>query len=69
MHLNLDKLRSLADIYAKGNVNEFARQMQVDPSHLWRVMQTGNSGGKKMIGAVIKFCKEKGLDCWEYIVL
>ncbi len=51
----------------KGNCNRFAREMSVDPAHLYRFLTAGTGGGRKIIGGVVKFCMKNGLDFKEYI--
>lgn len=67
MKVNREKLSSLMVTYCNGNYNKFARELEVDPSHLYRFMNTGVGGGKKLIGAVMKFCMKHGLNFKEYI--
>lgn len=68
MNLNREKLKELMETYCN-NYNRFAREMGVDPSHLYRFLNTGVGGGTKLIGGVIKFCKAKQLKYEEYIDL
>ena len=67
MIANRDKITQLMSIYCAGNYNRFGRELGLSPSHLHRYLNTGVGGGKKLAGAVIKFCKQKGLDFEEYI--
>ena len=69
MQLNRDKVIELMNKYYGGNYNRFSRKLQVDPSHLHRYLKTGIGGGKKIVGAIIKFCKENGLNFEDYIEL
>ncbi len=69
MKLKPYMVRQLMDRYAKGNYNEFARQLGVDPSQLWKSIVKEKCGGKKLIGAVIRFCTAKGLNFEDYIEL
>lgn len=69
MNLNREKVSGLMNTYCNGNYNRFARELGVDPSHLYRYLNTGIGGGKKIIGSVLKFCKENQLKYEEYIDL
>ena len=69
MQANRDKVIELMNKYCGGNYNRFSRELKVDPSHLHRFLKTGIGGGKKLVGAIIKFCKENGLNFEEYIEL
>lgn len=64
---NREKTMELMQTYCEGNYNRFARELEVDPSHLHRFITTGVGGGKKLVGAVIRFCKLKSLNFEEYI--
>lgn len=67
MELKRAKVKELMDTYCRGNYNRFARELGLDPSHLYRFLNEGIGGGKKVIGAVNRFCKLKKLDFFEYI--
>jgi hypothetical protein len=67
MEVNRQKVRDLMNISCAGNYNRFARELGVDPSHLYRFLKTGVGGGKKILMSVIKYCKVNGLDFEEYI--
>lgn len=67
LRANQNKIFELMNIYCNGNYNRFGRELKVDPSHLHRFINTGVGGGKKLVGAIIKFCKEKELDFEDYI--
>ncbi len=67
MKAKREKVAELMSIYCEGNYNRFARELSIDPSHLHRFITTGVGGGKKLVGAIIKFCKEKELNFEEYI--
>ncbi len=55
--------------YYNGNYSRFAKDLGVDISQLHRFLTTGVGGGKKILGAIIKFCINKGLDFEDYIEL
>jgi hypothetical protein len=67
MELNKEKVFELMNKYCGGNYNRFARTLGVDPAHLYRFINTGVGGGKKLVGAIMKFCKEYNLDFEDYI--
>jgi hypothetical protein len=69
MKVKRGKVINLMNKYYHGNYNRFAKELGVDPSHLYRFLTTGIGGGKKIIGAVIKFCKQNSLDFEDYIDL
>lgn len=69
MKLKRDKTTYLLTTYFNGNYNRFARELKIDPSHLYRFITQGIGGGNKVIGAVINFCKRNGIDYEEYIDL
>ncbi len=67
MEAKREKIFELMEQYYDGNYNRFAKELEVDPSHLYRFLTTGIGGGKKIIGAVLKFCKKNDLDFEDYI--
>lgn len=67
MEVKVDKLNGLMSARYNGNYNRFARDLQVDPSHLYRYINGGVGGGKKLIGAVIKYCIKNEIDFEEYV--
>jgi hypothetical protein len=69
MKLKREKLVDLMQIYCRGNYYQFARELNVDPSHIYRFIKTGVGGGSKIIGSIMKFCKKNKLDFDEYIEL
>jgi hypothetical protein len=64
-----EKLQNLMNAYCGGNYNRFGRELDINVSHLHRYINHGIGGGKKLMGAVIKFCKSKGLNFEEYVEL
>lgn len=69
MEVKRQKVMDLMNIYCSGNYNRFGRELGIDPSHLHRFINTGVGGGKKLAGAIIKFCKINNLNFEEYIEL
>ena len=69
MKIKRQKVMELMGTYCNGNYNRFARERGIDPSHLYRFINAGVGGGKKLAGAVIKFCKANSLNFEEYIEL
>lgn len=67
MELNTIMVRELMDVYCDGNYNKFSRELNIDPSHLYRFLTQGIGGGKKLMGAVSDFCKTKELEIKDYI--
>ncbi len=69
MEVNRQKLFDLMGTHCAGNYNRFARELGVDPSHLYRYLNTGVGGGKKILMSVMKFCKTNGLDFDDYVTM
>lgn len=67
MKVSPDKLKQLMDKQAEGNYNRFARDLHVDPSHLHHFINYGMGGGKKIIFALISYCKDKELNFEDYL--
>lgn len=58
----------LMKTYCNGNYNRFSRELNIDPSHLYRFLNAGIGGGKKLSGAIIRFCKAKNLNFEDYFI-
>ena len=69
MEVNRHKVYDLMKNNCAGNYNRFARELGVDPSHLYRFLNTGVGGGKKILMSVIKYCKANGLNFEDYIII
>jgi len=69
MKLNIVAVKKLIDEQTKGNYRQFAKLIGVDPAHLYRAIKQNQSGGAKIIGALIKYCKNCNLDFQKYIFL
>ena len=69
MEIDRTKLFGLMDQYCGGNYNRFSKELGIDASHLYRFLNSGIGGGKKLVGAVLRFCKMKQLNYEDYINL
>jgi Fe-S cluster assembly ATPase SufC len=67
MDVNRQKVHELMKSKCAGNYNRFARELGVDPSHLYRYLNTGIGGGKKILMSIMKYCKTNGLNFDDYI--
>ncbi|MCX7923762.1 MAG: hypothetical protein N3B21_17395 [Clostridia bacterium] len=69
MKVNREKIKQLIDTYCEGNYARFAREVDIDTSHLHRFVNKGIGGGKKVLGGVMRFCKDKNINFEDYIDL
>lgn len=69
MEADRQKLMELMQRQCKGNYNRFARELGIDASHLYRYINSGIGGGRKLIGAIIKYCVSNGIEYEHYIEL
>lgn len=67
--LNRDRIRELMNSRYMGNYNKFSRDLGVDPAHLYRFLNTGVGGGKKIIFSLMNYCEKNKLDYKKYIEL
>ncbi|HEY8500380.1 MAG TPA: hypothetical protein VIL89_07150 [Clostridia bacterium] len=65
--INNEKMLELMKKHCKGNYNLFGRELGVDPAHLYRFLNTGVGGGKKMILALMKYCERNNLNFSYYL--
>jgi hypothetical protein len=69
MRLRKDKVIELMNTQFKGNYNQFSKTLGLDVGHLHKYLIKDIGGGKKLIGAVMKYCRDNGLDVFEYVEL
>lgn len=62
------KLYELMNTYCNSNYNEFARALNVYPSHIHKYMVKGEGGGVKITGAILMFCASHNLNFYDYLV-
>ncbi|MCX7772559.1 MAG: hypothetical protein N2376_05530 [Clostridia bacterium] len=67
--LSREKMIELMKLHCKGNYNQFGRELGVDPAHLYRFLNTGIGGGKKIIFGLMDFCEKNQLNYKNYIEL
>jgi len=67
--LNREKIRELMNSRYMGNYNRFSRELGVDPAHLYRFLNTGIGGGKKIIFSLMNYCEKNKLDYKKFIDL
>lgn len=59
--INREKLFDLMNTRCQGNYNKFSRELGVDPAHLYRFLNTGIGGGKKLIFALMEYCDSRNI--------
>ncbi|ATO38723.1 UNVERIFIED_ORG: hypothetical protein BDK47_110123 [Anoxybacillus amylolyticus] len=69
MYVNKDKVKVLMEERANGRYRKFARMLNLDVAHLYRVLNSKSMAGPKFLGRLKKYCDENGLDFEEYIFL
>lgn len=69
MKVNRMKVVLLMLEHCNGNYNQFARELGINPSHIYRYLNSGIGEGRKLVGAIIKFCKDRGINYEEYVEL
>lgn len=65
--INREKMLELMQSQCRGNYNLFGRQLGVDPAHLYRFLNTGVGGGKKMLFALIEYCDQHHLNFKQFL--
>lgn len=64
--INREKMFELMQKRCHGNYNMFGRELGVDPAHLYRFLNTGVGGGKKMIFALMEYCDQHKLSFTQF---
>lgn len=70
MEINIGAFNTLLKTVFNNNQAEMGRKLGVSKSQINVIIRTkGRNAGKKVIGGIIKFCKENNLDFMDYIFL
>ena len=67
--LRKDRLRELMEQQAGGSYRRFARELNVNPGYLHRFLNSDRRAGPRLLGAVKRYCEERGLKFENYIFL
>lgn len=51
----------------RGNLNAFAKAIDVDRVVVWRALNGRTSGARKFIPAFVRYCKRNGLNFMDYV--
>jgi len=65
--INREKLLDLMNTRCQGNYNKFSRELGVDPAHLYRFINTGIGGGKKLILALMGYCDNHNISFRQFL--
>lgn len=70
MKINAKAVNELIKIKFNNNQTLFANEINVDRTHLNRVLKAnGNGGGAVICGGIIKYCEDNNLNYKDYIFL
>lgn len=70
MKLNSKAIKKLLKEKFDNNITLFAKEINVDRTHLSRVIRSnGNGAGAVVCGGVIRYCNKNNLDYKDYIFL
>ena len=68
MEVRIDKVQELIKQKYRNNQTFFAEKLNVDRSYLNQLLNKKvNNRSPKICNAIINYCKERGLDCKDYI--
>lgn len=67
LYLDKLKLRKLLKEKADGNYRQLARELDVDPAQLHRIINSESIAGPKFLGKLMVYCKNHNLDFNNYI--
>lgn len=65
--ISREKMLELMKTHCRGNYNLFSRQLGVDPAHLYRFLNTGVGGGKKMLLALMEYCERNNINFSQFL--
>lgn len=70
MEINMGAFNTLLKTMFNNNQAEMARAFDINKSQINAIIHSnGKKAGKKVMGAIIKFCKENNYDFMDYIFL
>ena len=70
MQINMGAFNTLLREKFDNNQSEMAKMLQIDRHQLNMILkQNGKNAGKKVIGAIIRYCDVNGYDFRDYIFL
>ena len=69
MKLNKEALNRLLYDKFDGNYSRLARELQLNVTYVYRVLEKDKNCGAKFFSSVIKWCNDNGMDYNEYIFL
>jgi len=67
MNTTKEAIKKLVDEQFDGNFNKCARNLELAPSTIWRIVNGSGKAGIKVITNVIKYCNEKDINYERYI--
>lgn len=67
MEVKRSRLREILKQRYKGNYTDMARDLGVSLPHLHKFLNYDVGGGRKLLGAVVKYCKYNNLPLEKYI--
>lgn len=68
MEINLEAVKEMLNKRFDGNQARMARVLNISRNQLNVVLKSGQSAGKKVIGAIIKYCEVNELDFHKYVI-
>lgn len=63
--VNMEKLKVYAELKGWGSI-QLSRELELDYSYVYRLLNGTRNGGKKLYEGVIKLCRREGLDFDEF---
>jgi hypothetical protein len=69
MKLNRGKVRELMNNTCYGSYAEFGRMLGIDIAHIHKYLTSEIGGGKKVCTAVMKYCRDHGLNVYDFFIL
>jgi transcriptional regulator with XRE-family HTH domain len=69
VYINLEKFKNLINTNFENNLHQCARELEVSPSTVYRIVNGNSNAGAKFLGSLMNYCKVSEIDFNEYIFL
>ena len=67
MDLDINKVHNLISADFNGNISNFCRELNLDYSGVWKVLNGKSTGSTKFIPALFQYCKQRNVEFDKFV--